>query len=302
MRFAQRAVNIKTEASVNVIQRMFESADQQSAESQRQTNASVARAVAEALEAQGGVGQLQARVLRELEAENKRLRSEVLLATGNTAKYSQNDTSGLEKALDKWVAGSGALPDLDNRADYVYSLEYLKKVVLRNRDSYQQELREQSKFDYSPPIVQTQDLSKPLQDDTKQDTPVKKAKTPEKRSESGSRQRATARSKNGKRDAKAKEDLPAEPTNPFGTVEDTGALSVNAFTENMTLAQSLRPRQAQTVLASSPTRQSNLASPTAGSASLTVSGAYLALEDENGRFDAFKLSNQGQQLVRDLQQ
>ena len=67
---------------------MFESADQQSAESQRQTNASVARAVAEALEAQGGVGQLQARVLRELEAENKRLRSEVLLATGNTAKYS----------------------------------------------------------------------------------------------------------------------------------------------------------------------------------------------------------------------
>lgn len=33
LRFAQRAVNIKTEASVNVIQRMFESADQQSAES-----------------------------------------------------------------------------------------------------------------------------------------------------------------------------------------------------------------------------------------------------------------------------
>ena len=74
------------------------------------------------------------------------------------------------------------------------------------------------------------------------ETPIKKSKTPEKRSESGNRQRINARSKNGKRDVKAKENVPAEPTNPFGTVEDTGALSVNAFTENMTLAQSLRPK------------------------------------------------------------
>ena len=160
----------------------------------------------------------------------------MLLATGNTAKYSQNDTAGLEKALDQWIAGSGTLPDLDNRADYVYSLEYLKKIIIKNRDTYQKELREQSKFGYSPPIVQTQDIGKLPQEDTKQETPIKKAKTPEKRSESGSRQRINVKSKNGKRDTKVKEDMPMEPTNPFGTVEDTGALSVNAFTENMTLA------------------------------------------------------------------
>lgn len=33
-----------------------------------------------------------------------------------------------------------------------------------------------------------------------------------------------------------------------------------------------------------------------------ASGTFLALEDENGRFDAFKVSNQGQQLARELQQ
>ena len=131
---------------------------------------------------------------------------------------------------------------------------------------------------------------------------VKKAKTPEKRSESGSRQRINAKSKNGKRDPKAKEDIPVEPTNPFGTVENTGALSVSAAVGGMTLAQSLRPRQAQAVLAASPNKQTGLGSPSVASASLGASGAFLALEDENGRFDAFKMSNQGQQLARELQQ
>lgn len=226
----------------------------------------MARAVAEALEAQGGVGQLQARVLRELEAENKRLRSEVLLATGSAAKYSQNDAAGLEKALDAWVAGSGALPDLDNRADYVYSLEYLKKVILRNKEAYERDLEERSRFGFgfgSGVGVSGQNVQKSQEEDTravkeaaetKDSKDVKKAKTPEKRSESGSRQRLNAKSKNGKRDAKAKEDIPVEPTNPFGTVEDTGALSVSAAVGGMTLAQSLRPRQAQAVLASSPSK------------------------------------------------
>lgn len=95
-----------------------------------------------------------------MEAENKRLRSEVLLATGNTAKYSQNDTAGLEKALNQWIAGSGTLPDLDNRADYVYSLEYLKKIIIKNRETFQQELREQSKFGYAAPVASVQEATK----------------------------------------------------------------------------------------------------------------------------------------------
>ena len=46
------------------------------------------------------------------------------------------------------MAGSGALPDLDNRADYVYSLEYLKKVISKNKEAYERDLEERSRFGF----------------------------------------------------------------------------------------------------------------------------------------------------------
>ncbi|CAL6097505.1 Kinesin-like_protein [Hexamita inflata] len=124
LRFAQRAVNIKTEAAVNVINRMFEAGGDQ-----RQINSQVTQAVSEALEGQGGIGQLQAKVLRELEAENRKLKAEILLITGAEAKFQATEQDGLRKQVDNWVADAARLPELQSRADYQFCLEYMKQKL-----------------------------------------------------------------------------------------------------------------------------------------------------------------------------
>ena len=93
----------------------------------RAANAQVALALAEALEARGAAGQLQARVLRALEAENSRLKQEVLLLGGAETQFSGDAAQAqLRKSLDAFFDGAGVLPGLQARCDFEFALEHAK--------------------------------------------------------------------------------------------------------------------------------------------------------------------------------
>lgn len=101
LRFCQEAVNIKTEASVNIVNRMFE--DQSS--DQRAVNSQITNAILEAAQQRGGMENLQSKALRELEQENKKLKAEIMLLSGQQAEFTadQNKANQLRANVDLWL-------------------------------------------------------------------------------------------------------------------------------------------------------------------------------------------------------
>ncbi|KAH0577821.1 Kinesin-like protein [Spironucleus salmonicida] len=207
LRFAQRAVNIKTEASVNVINRIFEQKGDQ-----RGINSQVSQALAEALESQGATGQLQAKVLRQLEAENKKLKQEILILTGNAAQYDTTaDQEGLKRNLDGWLQDAAKLPDLSSRSDFIFCLEFMKSKYLSAQEENLSASRNLSKQSNRQPQSQLQQIDSTAK-------PVEAQKQPPKTS---SRQENITQNQ------------------ILGKLQETGVLSVSRAPQGMQVASTL---------------------------------------------------------------